>query len=126
MDIQLLFVIVLAVHGICHAYLGLVTFLDLRGTSVRSSILDSMGFNQGLIRALSLIWIIPFIAFIASAWGVWTGAVWWDTLAWGGTVISVTYFILYRNSFPSIIPILGINMGNVVALACLLGFINIA
>ena len=125
MNIKLLFVIVLAVHGICHT-LGLVTFLDLRGTSVRSSILDSMGFNQGLIRALSFIWVIPFIAFIASAWGVWTVAVWWDTVAWGGTVISVTYFILYWNSFPSNIPILGINMGNVVALAGLLGFINIA
>ena len=122
MDIQLLFVIALAVHGISHT-LGLMTFLDLRGTSVRSSILDSMGFNQGLVRALSFIWVIPFIA---SAWGVWTGAVWWDTVAWGGTVISVTYFILYWNSFPSIIPILGINLGNVVALAGLLGFINIA
>jgi len=114
----------LAIHGLGHA-LGLMTFLDLGGMSVRSSILDSIGLDQGLIRALSFIWVIPFIAFIAAAWGVWTGAVWWDTAAWGGTVISVAYFILFWNSFPSNIP-LQANIGNVVALAGLLGFINIA
>ena len=124
MDIKLLFIIALAVHGIGHA-LGLMTFLDLGGMSVRSSILKSMGLDQGLIRSLSLIWVIPFIAFIASAWGLWTGSAWWNTAAWGGTIISVTYFILFWKSFPSNIP-LQANIGNVVALAGLLGFLNIA
>ena len=124
MDIKLLYIIALAVHGIGHA-LGLTTFLDLGGMSVRSSILDSIGLDKGLIRALSLIWVIPFIAFIASAWGVWTGAAWWNTAAWVGTIISVTYLLLFWKSFPSNIP-LQANIGNVVALAGLLGFINIA
>ena len=124
MDLKLLFIIALAVHGIGHV-LGIMTFFDLGGMSVRSSILDSMGLNKGLIRALSLIWVIPFIAFIASAWGVWTGAVWWNTTAWGGTIISVIYFILFWNSFPSNVP-LQANIGNVVALAGLLGFLNLS
>jgi hypothetical protein len=110
-------------HGIGHV-IGLMTFLDLWGMSVRSSILDSMGLDQGLIKVLSFIWIIPFIAFIASAWGVWTGIAWWETAGWVGTMFSVVYFVLFWNSFPSNIPIQA-NIGNVVALAGLLDFINI-
>ena len=110
-------------HGIGHV-IGLMTFLDLWGMSVRSSILDSMGLDQGLIKVLSFIWIIPFIAFIASAWVVWTGIAWWETAGWVGTMFSVVYFVLFWNSFPSNIPIQA-NIGNIVALAGLLGFINI-
>jgi hypothetical protein len=124
MDIKLLFIIALAVPGIGHA-IGLMTFLDLWEMSVRSSILDSVGLEQGLIKSLSFIWVIPFIAFTASAWSIWTGAAWWNTAAWIGTVISVAYFILFWNSFPTNLP-LQANIGNAVALAGLLGFIKIA
>jgi hypothetical protein len=125
MNIKLLFMVSLAIHGIGHIVIGLMTFLDLWGMSVRSSILDLMGLNQGLIKALGFLWIIPFIAFIASAWGVWMGIAWWETAGWVGTITSVVYFVLFWNSFSSNIPIQA-NIGNVVALAGLLGFINIA
>ncbi len=124
MDYKQLYVIALAMHGIGHIIGGMV-FLDLWGMSVRSSILDSMGLGQGLIKALSFLWVIPFLAFITSAWGVWTGAIWWETSGWVGTVGSLIYFVLYWNSFPSNIPIQA-NIGNIVALAGLLGIINIA
>ncbi|MFC1803067.1 hypothetical protein ACFL0D_03765 [Thermoproteota archaeon] len=124
MDNKLLFVIALTAHGIGHV-IGLMTFLDLWGMSVRSSILESMGLNQGLIKVLNFIWVIPFIAFIASAWGVWTGVAWWETTGWIGTVISVLYFVVYWNSFPLNIPIQA-NIGNIVALLGLLGIIKIA
>lgn len=124
MDNKLLFVIALAVHGIGHI-IGLMTFLDLGGMSVRSSSLESMGLNQGLIKLFSFIWVIPFTAFIASAWGVWTGVAWWEIMGWIGTVISVVYFVVYWNSFPLNIPIQA-NIGNIVALMGLLGIIKIA
>jgi hypothetical protein len=123
MDYKQLFIVALAMHGIGHV-IGVIVFLELWEMSVRSSILDSMGLGQGLIKALSFIWIIPFLAFIASAWGVWTGAIWWETIGWVGTVVSIIYFVLYWNSFPSNIPIQA-NIGNIVALAGLLGIINI-
>ena len=91
----------------------------------RSSILDSWSLDQGLIKILSFIWILPFAAFIAVSWGLWTGANWWSNVAWGGTAVSVIYFILYWNSFPSNVPIQA-NLGNIVALAGLLGIIKIA
>jgi hypothetical protein len=124
MDIKLLFIIALTVHGIGHV-IGLMTFLELWELSVRSSLLESMGLSQGLINVLCFIWIIPFIAFIASAWGVWTGVAWWETSGWIGTVSSIIYFVLYWNSFPSNLPIQA-NIGNLVALAGLLGIIKIA
>ena len=110
-------------HGLGHI-IGLMTFLDLWEMSVRSSLLESMGLNQGVIKVLSFIWVIPFIAFIVSAWGVWTGVAWWETMGWIGTVISVIYFVLFWNSFPSNLPIQA-NIGNIVALAGLLGIIKI-
>ena len=119
-----LFVIALAAHGIGHV-IGLFTYLEIGGMSVKSSILVSLSMNQGLVKSLSFIWIIPFITFIASAWAVWTGAAWWATIGWIGTVVSLAYFILYWGSFPSNIPIQA-NIGNVVALAGLLGFISIS
>ena len=124
MNIKLIYTLAMAVHGVGHV-IGLMIFLNFGGMSVRSSILDSMGLNQGLIRTLSLIWIIPFVTFIAVAWGVWIRATWWNTLGWGGTAISVIYLILYWNSFPSNIPIQA-NIGNVVALVGLLGLIKLA
>jgi hypothetical protein len=123
MDYKQLYVIALAMIGIGHIIGGMV-FLDLWGMSVRSSILDSMVLGQGLIKALSFLWVIPFLAFITSAWGVWAGAIWWETSGWVGTVGSLIYFVLYWNSFPSNIPIQA-NIGNIVAPAGLLGFINI-
>ena len=124
MNIRLLFTIAMAVHGIGH-FIGLAVFLNLGGMSVRSSILDSMGLNQRLIMTMSFIWIIPFIAFIAVAWGVWTGATWWNSVAWGGTAVSVIYFIFYWGSFPSNVPIQA-NIGNIVALVGLLGLLKLA
>ena len=112
MNIKLIYTIAMAVHGVGHV-IGLMIFLNLGGMSVRSSILDSMGLNEGLIRTLSFIWIIPFVTFIAVAWGVWNGATMWNIIGWGGTAISVIYLILYWNSFPSNIPIQA-NIGNVV------------
>ena len=124
MDNKLIFIIALAAHGIGHV-IGLMTHLELWGMSVRSSLLESLGLNQGLVKGIQFIWIVPFIAFIASAWGVRTGVTWWETTGWIGTVISVIYFILYWNSFPSNMPIQA-NIGNIVALAGLLKIINIA
>ena len=120
---KLLFVIALTAHGVGHV-IGLMTYLDLWGMSVRSSLLESMGLDQGLINVLNFIWVIPFIAFIASAWGVWTGATWWETTGWIGTVFSVLYFVLYWNSFPPNMPIQA-NIGNIVALVGLLGIIKL-
>jgi hypothetical protein len=124
MDNRLLFAIALAAHGIGHV-IGLMTFLDLWGMSARSSILESIGLNQGLVKGLNFIWVIPFITFIASAWGVWNGAAWWETTGWIGTVSSVLYFVLYWNSFPPNMPMQA-NIGNIVALIGLLGIIKIA
>jgi len=124
MDTKLLFIVALAAHGLGHV-IGLMTSLDLWGMSVRSSLLESIGFNQGLINGLNFIWLIPFVAFIASAWGIWTGATWWQTTGWIGTVFSVLYFVLFWNSFPPNIPIQA-NIGNIVALAGLLGIIIIS
>jgi hypothetical protein len=124
MDNKLLFIIALAAHGIGHV-IGLMTHLELWGMSVKSSLLESLGLNQGLVKGIHFIWIVPFIAFIASAWGVWTGVTWWETTGWIGTVISVIYFVLYWNSFPPNMPIQA-NIGNIVALAGLLKIINIA
>jgi hypothetical protein len=122
--VETLFVIALAAHGIGHV-IGLFTHLEIGGMSVKSSLLNSLGITQGLIKLLSYIWIIPFITFIASAWAMWTGASWWAVTGWIGTLVSVAYFILYWNSFPSNIPIQA-NIGNVVALAGLLGIITIS
>jgi hypothetical protein len=124
MDNKLLFVIALAAHGLGHV-IGIMTYLNLWGMSVKSSILESIGINQGLVKGLNFIWIIPFIAFIASAWGLWVGVAWWDTIGWVGTVFSVLYFVIYWNSFPSNIPIQA-NIGNIVAIVGLLGLIKIA
>jgi hypothetical protein len=122
--VKTLFVIALAAHGIGHV-IGLFTYLEMGGMSVKSSILSSLGLSHGLVKSLSFIWIIAFISFIASAWAIWTGAAWWATIGWIGTVVSVAYFILYWGSFPANIPIQA-NIGNVVALAGLLGFISIS
>ena len=123
MNTKLLFVIALAAHGLGHV-IGLMTFLDLWGMSVKSSLLESIGLNQRLVKVLNFIWIIPFITFIASAWGLRIGVTWWETTGWTGTVFSVLYFALYWNSFPPNIPIQA-NIGNIVALVGLLGVINI-
>jgi hypothetical protein len=111
-------------HGIGHV-IGLMTHLELWGMSVKSSLLESLGLNQVLVKGIHFIWIVPFIAIIASAWGVWTGVTWWETTGWIGTIISVIYFVLYWNSFPPNMPIQA-NIGNIVALAGLLKIINIA
>lgn len=123
MDNKLLFVIALGAHGLGHV-IGIMTHLDLWGMSVRSSILESIGLNQGLLKTLNFVWIVPFVAFIASAWGLWIGATWWEPIGWIGTAFSVLYFVVFWNSFPSNIPIQA-NIGNVVALLGLLGIINI-
>jgi hypothetical protein len=123
MDNKLLFVIALSAHGLGHV-IGIMTYLDMWGMSVRSSILESFGLNQELVKGLNFIWIIPFITFIASAWGLWTRVTWWETTGWIGTVFSVLYFVVYWNSFPQNIPIQA-NIGNIVALVGLLGIINI-
>ena len=124
MEYKLLFAVALAAHGIGHV-IGIMTYLDLWGMSVRSSILESIGLNQELIKGINFIWVIPFVTFIASAWGVWMGVSWWQTSGWVGTLFSVLYFITYWNSFPMNIPIQA-NIGNIVALIGLLGVINIS
>ena len=124
MEYKLLFIIALAAHGLGHV-IGIMTNLDLWGMSVRSNILESMGLSQELVKGINFIWVIPFVTFIASAWGIWGGASWWVTTGWIGTVFSVLYFILYWNSFPANIPIQA-NLGNIVALIALLGIVNIS
>jgi hypothetical protein len=121
MNLKLLYSVAMALHGIGHA-LGIVVFLNLGGMSVAR---DSWGLDQGLIKTLSFIWIIPFTVFITVAWGVWTGTTWWNTLAWIGILVSVIYFILYCDSFPSNVPVQA-NIGNIVALAALLGLFKLA
>ena len=124
MNSKLLFTGAMALHGIGHA-LGIVVYLNLGGMSVRSSILDTLSLDQGLVKLLSFIWIIPFVTFITVAWRVWEDIALWNSLAWIGTVVSVIYFIVYWDSFPSNIPIQA-NIGNLIALAALLGLFQIA
>lgn len=121
--IHLIFTIVLLVHGLGHL-LGVISIvgglIKSSGFTTTSWILsDRFGLSETIVRALGVLWLVPTVGFVASAWGFWSDLAWWRPLAWVMVALSVVLLILWWKSFTTNIPIQA-NIGNIVVIVGLL------
>jgi len=122
MEMKIILVAIIALHGIGHALGPLVTFgiVKSEGFSSTSWLLsDRLQLGAGVQKVLSLLWIVALVGFAASAYALWSGLGWWRVLAWASVAISVTLFATWWNAFPGNVPMQA-NLGNVAIVAGLM------
>ncbi|MFX1253242.1 MAG: hypothetical protein ACFFCZ_16660 [Promethearchaeota archaeon] len=117
-DWGVIYAIAMVLHGIGHiiGVIAVSEVIKFEGFTNESWLLTGrLGIRGTALRVLAVFWIIPIIGFIAVAWGIWFGLVWWRLLAGAMTVLSVILFVLWWNGFPKNVPIQA-NIGNLVAI----------
>lgn len=122
MEMKIILVAIIALHGIGHALGPLVTFgfVNSEGFSSKSWLLsDRLQLGANVQKGLSLLWIVALVGFAASAYALWNGLGWWRVLAWVSVAISVTLFATWWNAFPGNLPMQA-NLGNVTIVAGLM------
>lgn len=122
MEMRMILVAIIALHGIGHVLGPLVTFgvVKSEGFSSTSWLLgERLQLSSGVQKGLSLLWIVALVGFAVAAYALWSGLGWWRVLAWAGVALSVTLFATWWNAFPWNIP-LQANLGNVAIVAGLM------
>jgi hypothetical protein len=122
MELRMILVAIIAIHGIGHALGPLVTFGVVRseGFSSTSWLLgDTLQLGAGVQKGLSLLWIVALVGFAAAAYALWSSLGWWRALSWVSVALSVTLFATWWNAFPGNVPIQA-NLGNVAIVAGLM------
>jgi hypothetical protein len=115
METRIILAAIVTLHGLGHVLGPLMTFgiIKSEGFSDTSWLLnDRLQLNEGVQKALSLLWIVALVGFAATAFGLWNGMGWWRTVAWVNVALSVTLFATWWNAFPQNVP-LQANLGNV-------------
>ena len=122
MEARIILAAIVTLHGLGHVLGPLMTFgiIKSEGFSDTSWLLnDRLQLNEGVQKALSLLWIVALVGFAATAFGLWNGMGWWRTVAWVNVALSVTLFATWWNAFPQNVPMQA-NLGNVAIVGGLL------
>ena len=107
METRIILAAIVTLHGLGHVLGPLMTFgiIKSEGFSDTSWLLnDRLQLNEGVQKALSLLWIVALVGFAATAFGLWTGMGWWRTVAWVNVALSVTLFATWWNAYPQNVP----------------------
>jgi hypothetical protein len=117
--IKLIAVLVLAGHGIGHFMAPQAAFLP-PGALPRNAhgLLAGTTIVSGAGRAMSLVWLVPLVGFLAATYGLWTGAAWWRPVMVVSAVVSIIAILPWWRVMPAF-SYLGALLVDVVVLVAL-------
>ena len=77
-----------------------------------------MTITSGGGKVLSLLWILPFVGFLAGTYGLWAGAEWWRPVLLASAVVSIGAVLPWLGVMPlfSYLGALAVDVAVIVAL----------
>ena len=111
---------VLIAHGIGHVMAPQAAFAP-PGAFPRTAhmVATGMTITSGGGKVLSLLWILPFVGFLAGTYGLWAGAEWWRPVLLASAVVSIGAVLPWWGVMP-VFSYLGALAVDVVVIVALL------
>ena len=105
--IQIIFAIVLGLHGFIHL-IGTAVYMkltEIQGFSYKTTLLDGRwDIGENGIRIFGALWVLPAVAFIVAAIALLAGWEWWRLVLVAGTFLSLVLTVLdWRIAYAGIV-----------------------
>lgn len=100
---QLVFISALLIHGAAHfsGFLAAWTSNNAGFSNNPWIFSEGLELNRGLGRYFGLIWLLASIGFIASAFGILSGQIWWEDLVTVASIGSLVVIVPWWNTVPT-------------------------
>ena len=117
---KLVIAAVLIAHGIGHVMAPQAAFVP-PGAFPRTAhmVATGMTITSDGGKVLSLLWILPFVGFLAGTYGLWTGTEWWRPVLLASAVVSIVAVLPWWGVMP-VFSYLGALAVDIVVIAALL------
>jgi hypothetical protein len=93
---QIVVAILLLAHGVGHALFLANSWGMWKGETARATVFGNiLHVSQTLEGVVGILWLLPLIGFLATAWGYYSATPWWRTTALASSVISAALIILW-------------------------------
>ena len=116
---QIIIALLLLGHGVGHALFLANSWGYWKSDGSRSAFFENVLHAEQTLEGIAgILWLLPLIGFAASAWGCYSGAAWWSTVAISAALLSVLMIALWWSSLnpSSIVFALGVDVTVIVVL----------